>query len=102
MSILTTLSVRRVSGISAVAFVALLLTLTTGAWGQDNATITGTVADPSGAVVENVTITVTNVATGQVREVTSNSVGHLFIRKPGAGSLQPGSVSTRLSEILEN
>jgi hypothetical protein len=39
------------------------------------ATIVGTVTDPSGGVVPNVTITVTNVGTGYVRTFTSNDVG---------------------------
>jgi len=39
------------------------------------ATIVGTVTDPSGALVPNVTITVTNTQTGQVRRVTTNENG---------------------------
>jgi len=39
------------------------------------ATILGTVTDPSGSVVPNVTITITNVATGVVHTFTSNDAG---------------------------
>src|ERR1700734_3472227 len=42
---------------------------------QENATITGSVLDPTGAVLPNVTITITNTATGQVRQTASNSAG---------------------------
>ena len=65
------------------AFVAMLLVLATGAWAQDNASVTGTVLDSSGAVVANASISLTNTATGQVRQVTSNASGiYLF---PGVG-----------------
>jgi Carboxypeptidase regulatory-like domain len=39
------------------------------------ATIVGTVTDPSGAIVPNVTITITNVKTGAIRTLTTNDVG---------------------------
>jgi hypothetical protein len=59
------------------------------------ATIVGTVTDPSGAAVPNATITVTNVETGQVRNLTSSSdgqfvapdlhIGRYTVRAQGAG-----------------
>jgi hypothetical protein len=39
------------------------------------ATIVGTVTDPAGSVVPNVTVTVTNTGTGYVRTFTTNDVG---------------------------
>jgi len=44
------------------------------AFGQE-ATIVGTVSDPSGSVVPNVTITMTNTSTGQTRRLVSNEAG---------------------------
>src|SRR5271165_1481097 len=44
------------------------------AYGQ-TATILGTVTDPSGAVVPNVTITITQAETGRVTTSTSNDAG---------------------------
>jgi len=44
------------------------------AYGQ-TATIVGTITDPSGAVVPNVTITITHVDTGRVTVFTSNDAG---------------------------
>jgi hypothetical protein len=67
------------------AFFTLLLVLTTGAWGQDNATINGTVLDSSGAAVANASISVTNTATGQVRQVTSNTAGIYRFANVGVG-----------------
>lgn len=45
------------------------------AWAQFSATVTGTVVDPSGAVVPNATLKLTNDGTGQVVTATSNSAG---------------------------
>ena len=59
------------------------------------ATIVGTVTDPSGAAVPNAAITVTNVETGQVRSLTSSGdgqfvvpdlhIGRYSVRAQGAG-----------------
>jgi len=65
---------RRLLSAMGIALAAFLF-LVPGAWAQENATITGTVLDPSGAVVPNVTITLTNAATGQIRTAESNSSG---------------------------
>jgi hypothetical protein len=65
--------------------IAMLLALATVAWAQDNATVTGTVFDPSGAAVANVAISLTNAATGQVRETVSNSAGDYRFPNVGVG-----------------
>jgi hypothetical protein len=54
------------------------------------ATIVGTVTDPSGGVVPNVTITVTHVETGRVRTVASNDAGQF-----AAASLPIGRYDVR-------
>jgi len=68
------------------AFIAVLLMLSPGAWAQDNATINGTVTDPTGAVVPNASITITNPATGQTRAATSNDAGEYRFANLGVGS----------------
>ncbi len=75
-------------GYWAVCFVlvAMLCMLVQGAWGQENATINGTVTDTTGAVVPNATITLTNPATGQVRETISNGVGAYRFANVGAST----------------
>src|SRR6266436_8343765 len=55
-------------------------------------TISGTVTDSSGRVVNNVQITITNVATGVTREVTTNDEG--FYSAP---NLLPGTYEAKLS-----
>ena len=45
------------------------------AYGQGTATIVGTVTDPTGAVVANAKITITNLDNGFVRTLTTNGAG---------------------------
>src|SRR5438874_276516 len=57
------------------AFIQILLIAAT-AFGQINtATVVGTVADPSGAVVAGASVTITNTETGAVRKTESNAAG---------------------------
>src|SRR5271166_6372286 len=69
-----------------IKYLLLLVLLMAGlpfhAYGQE-ATILGTITDPAGAIVPNVTITITSVETGRVRSVTSNESGQYAI--PGLG-----------------
>jgi hypothetical protein len=56
---------------------AACLTLAAGAHAQSNAgTISGTIADPTGAVVPGATITIANAVSGYTRTQTSDSAGH--------------------------
>lgn len=52
--------------------------------------LTGTVADQSGAVIVGATVTVTNLATGQMRMATTTSTGSYQI-----SLLPPGNYSVR-------
>ena len=72
--------------VGCFAVITMLLVLTPGAWGQDNATITGTVVDATGAVVPNAAISLTNPATDQVRQDTSNSAGAYRFANVGVGT----------------
>jgi hypothetical protein len=63
------------AGVSLI--VVLLLAAASGLWAQDyRATITGVVTDPSGALVPNASVKVTNSATNETREVKSNTGGN--------------------------
>jgi hypothetical protein len=75
---------RRVRLLLVVLFSASVL-LIPSAWPQENATITGAVLDPTGAVVPNVAITLTNIATGQARETSSNNSGIYVFANVGVG-----------------
>ena len=69
-----------------IALAVMIVALTPCVWGQDNATITGNVADASGAVVANATVDLTNIATGQLRETKSNAVGDYRVANVGVGT----------------
>jgi len=62
-----------------------LLLLTTLAAAQENASITGTVLDGTGAALQNAHISLTSMATGQVRQVATNSVGAYLFPNVGVG-----------------
>ena len=72
--------------VTAIAACLMLAFTVPIAHGQDNATITGTVTDTSGALVPNAAISLTNPATGQVRQTTSNSAGAYRFANVGIGN----------------
>ena len=53
----------------------VLVTLLTAAHGQQTGSIVGTVADPSGAVVPNARVTLSNTQTRDIRNTTANAEG---------------------------
>ncbi|MFP5204465.1 MAG: carboxypeptidase regulatory-like domain-containing protein [Acidobacteriota bacterium] len=69
-----------------MALALFLLVLPSRVWSQDNSTITGSVTDASGAVVPNVNLDLTNIATGQIRTTISNSVGEYRFPNVGIGT----------------
>ena len=68
-----------------IAIFTVLLFSAAGARAQDNATITGTVTDASGALIPNAKIVLTNPATGQEREATANTAGAFRFANVGVG-----------------
>jgi len=70
------------------ALVGLTLLFCTLAFGQGTGTIVGTVADESGAVIPNATITITNKATGVTRAATTNAEGYFSAPSLLAGDYQ--------------
>ncbi len=74
-SVLARLNSNKVFNLKYLAIlVVLLVGLPFLAYGQE-ATIVGTVTDPAGAVVPNVTITITNVGTARVHVFQTNDAG---------------------------
>jgi iron complex outermembrane receptor protein len=74
--------------------VALALVLgTVVTFGQtSNNSITGTVTDPAGSVIQNATITVTNIATGKAAKATSDEQGKFTV-----SGLEPGKYRVEIS-----
>lgn len=62
--------------LTAIALLALFLAWASPAFAQsDRGSLTGSVTDPSGAVVANARVVATNVNTGEVREATTTDEG---------------------------
>src|SRR6267154_3757679 len=68
------LAVNQFSLSRALLLCLLVLGISSQAFGQ-NATVVGTITDPSGAAVANATITITRTETGQVFHLASNGDG---------------------------
>ncbi len=54
---------------------SLLYALMSAAWGQGSVTIYGTVTDSTGSLIPGASVTITQTATGQARQVVSNERG---------------------------
>ena len=85
------LAVRRNGSRLAVLVAAFFVLFAVQAFAQD-ATIIGTVTDPTGAAVPNAPIAITNVETGLVRNTTTNSDGQYVVP-----DLHIGTYSLRVS-----
>ncbi len=87
-TVMQTLKGLRKQGLGAFLMVLIALTLLAvpRGWAQDNAVITGTATDASGAVVPNASVTLVNTGTGVSRVSTVNSVGAYRFGNIGAGS----------------
>jgi hypothetical protein len=78
-----------------LVFLLTLLLVTTLAYGQSTVgtgSIIGSVTDPSGAVVAGAKVAITNIATGQTVNVTSNQAGAY-----NSGALIPGEYKVRIA-----
>src|SRR5712692_9553144 len=73
---------------SALLAICLFFSLTPLHAQRTQGTISGTVSDPSGAVIPKAQVTVTNEETGSKRTVTSNEAGYYSV-----GNLEPGTYS---------
>jgi hypothetical protein len=87
-SLMQTLQGLRRQGIGAffMCLIALALVAVPRGWAQDNAAISGTATDASGAVVPNASITLTHTGTGVARVATVNSVGAYRFGNIAAGN----------------
>ncbi len=83
----------RITLLALVCVLALLAPLTLVAQTTlSTGSVTGTVSDPSGALVSDAKVLVTNVDTGQKVELTSNAAGSFT-----TGPLQPGTYKVQVS-----
>jgi hypothetical protein len=82
------------------ALVAMLLMLTPALWAQE-ATITGTVTDPSGAVIPNAQLTLTNNATQREQTSVSNSDGAYLFPSVSIGSYTLAASATGFQKFVK-
>src|SRR6266568_5978258 len=86
----------KVSGLGwakmAAGVAAFVLFLAAFASAQSTGTVTGTVADQTGAVVSKAKITLHNEGTGDARETTSNDSGYFSF-----GTVNPGTYTIKVS-----
>src|SRR4051812_41806556 len=80
------MSTLRVRHILIVAATALLLVASVASAQSIFATLTGTVADASAAVIPNVNVTLTNESTRDVRKTTTNAEGYFTFSAVPVGS----------------
>src|SRR6266853_3299138 len=76
----------------AAGMCLLVLLLSTLSSAQSTGTVTGTVADQSGAVVAKAKINLKNEGTGDTRETTSNESGYFSF-----GTVNPGTYTVKVS-----
>ena len=86
----------------AILFGLVLLSSADLLWAQsDRGTITGTVTDPSGAVIVGATVTATNTATGVSTKVTTGSNGTFTIPLLQAGSYEVSAEQSGFKKSTE-
>src|SRR5258708_11477908 len=76
----------------AAGLTLFVLFLSALASAQSTGTVTGTVADQSGAVVAKAKVTIHNEGTGDTRETTSNDSGYFSF-----GTVNPGTYTVKVS-----
>ena len=79
--------------VSRLLLVLVVSALTCPLWAQNTGSISGTITDPSGAVVDGASVTVTNQGTNLTRTVTTNSSGFYSVT-----NLVPGSYTVMVEK----
>lgn len=70
--------------------------------GKTSGTISGTVTDPSGALISSAQVTITNTATGDIRTVTTGSSGEFQVLELPIGTYQVRVRQTGFREFVAN
>src|SRR5579863_6800093 len=95
---------RAAVGFETVLFLTILLTLlwSMPSSGQvSGATLSGSVTDPSGAAIPGATVSIKNVGTGEVRDVTSNGDGLYSAPNLIPGSYEASAASKGFSKAVQ-
>ena len=91
----------KLSPVVIASWLALAVPCLTMAQSASTAALTGTVMDPTGAIIPNTTVTVTSVATNQVRSVTTGADGsyRVPLLEPGIYRVRFGAVGFKTAEV---
>jgi hypothetical protein len=87
---------------ATVSLALAVVLLVPCAFAQTTATITGTVADASGAVIPGVEVTVTNIATRQARTILTNELGRYYVAALSPGSYTVAATLTGFETVLRS
>ena len=87
--------------IRLAGFITLLMAPISG-FAQTTATITGTVTDDSGAIVPKAAISITNVGTGQTREVVADNRGEYAALSLPVGQYEIRAESTGFAPVVRS
>jgi hypothetical protein len=79
-------------------FILVFLCFSANLFGQTTS-VTGTVTDPTGAVIPNAQITLTNVKTGALRTTASNATGNYTMAQLAPGTYQLLAKSPGLADV---
>jgi hypothetical protein len=85
-----------------IVIACLFVTLPFASAQKTSGTITGTVTDPSGAVVQGATVTLVNLATGATRNTSTNDQGSFTFPELGAGTYKLSVNKAGFKQVTHN
>ena len=85
-----------------ISALVLLLTALPAMAQTNKATISGTITDPSGAVISGATVTVTNVNTGIERKVTTGDDGTYLVPLLDIGTYKVSATASGFKEVVRD
>ena len=85
-----------------IVFVCLFVTLPFASAQKTSGTITGTVVDPSGAVVQGATVALVNSATGATRNTSTNDQGSFTFPELSAGTYKVSVNKAGFKQVTQN
>jgi hypothetical protein len=88
--------------LQSALFVCLVAVLSGSAWGQNKASLRGTVTDQSGGVVVGAKVTLTNTGTGVARNTTTGSDGSYLFDLVGVGTYKLAVDKPGFSNFLQD
>jgi len=95
-------SKRRLSAKAFALFAAVIMSLATTGWAQDQATLVGTVTDPASAAIPNAKLLVSNPSKGFTRELTTNAAGEYVAAKIPIGDYVITAEATGFQKLLRS